>query len=75
MLDNNKILEIPDRKFMDYFGMTVDQFGALDIDTQEVLIAKVQKLRKKQQKYAKKIKLKQKLIEIFSKNKEKSLKR
>ena len=36
-----------ERKFIDYFGMTLDQFERLDFDKQEELIKKVAKLRHK----------------------------
>ena len=47
---NNKDLKIKkelEENFIDYYGMTLDEFSSLDIDTQEVLIRKVYKLRKK----------------------------
>ena len=44
---DDKTKEIIERKFIDYFGMTVEQFDELESDKQEELIQKAAKLRSK----------------------------
>lgn len=63
---DDKTEEIIERKFMDYFQMTPDQFDELDFDTQEKLIRKAVILRKKTKKLEDKIHSKYRFGEIFT---------
>lgn len=60
MLKNDK--EVLETKFMDSFGMTLDQFERLDFEVQEELIEKVNYINKK----TKKEKIKFNINEILS---------
>ncbi|MBQ8891951.1 MAG: hypothetical protein IJ068_03695 [Bacilli bacterium] len=68
---NDRTRRTLDQNFIDYFGMTLDQFSTLDIDTQEVLIRKVKKLRKKLLSIESKKTLKDRIAEFFLKKEDK----
>ena len=55
-----------ERKFMDNFGMTIDQFERLDFDEQEALIHKVSLLKHKMKKKEQGIHSKFNFGEIFT---------
>ena len=59
---DDKTQETLERKFIDYFGMTVEQFDKLDFDTQEYLIKQVAKRRRKEDNN-----IKCKILSIFKK--------
>ena len=63
---SDKTEKIVERKFMDYFGMTVEQFDELDFDTQQELIQKVAKLRNKMKRKEKGVRAKFRFGEIFT---------
>ena len=65
--DNNK--EIFENKFMNSFGMTIDQFERLDFEKQEELIKKVTMLNRKK-KYLFKLKEILERYPIFKKTSE-----
>ena len=68
--DNNK--EIFENKFMNSFGMTIDQFERLDFEKQEELIKKVTMLNRRK-KHLFKLKELLERYPIFKKTKEKRL--
>lgn len=63
---NDKTKEILEEKFVDNFGMTIDQFERLDFEVQEEIIKKVLILNKKMKKKQSRLHFKRKFGEIFT---------
>ena len=63
---DDKTKEMIEKKFVDYFQMTVDQFNKLEFDIQEQLIRKALWLQKKEKKLYSKENSKFRMGEIFT---------
>ncbi|MBR3661031.1 MAG: hypothetical protein IKN63_03905 [Bacilli bacterium] len=61
---DNQTREIVERSFIDFYGMTIEEFCRLELDKQEELILKVSKLRNK---IKNKESIKEKIKSIFKK--------